>query len=74
MTSEPGVNIIDAGAVTVWIASFAQVLPSIAAILSILWFLIRIFESDSVQAMLGKYAWLNKETRHGKDKDGVDGN
>ena len=69
MTHEPGAQIIDAGAVTVWIASFAQILPSIAALLSIIWFAIRIIESDTVQGLLGDWGWIKKENKNGVAKD-----
>lgn len=65
---EPTANVIDASAVTIWIASFAQILPSVAAFLSVIWFAIRIVESETVQGMLGSYAWIKKGDRHnGKD-------
>ena len=45
---------VDAVALTVAGMSWLQILPHIAAVLSIIWFLIRIYESDTVQKMLGK--------------------
>lgn len=65
---EPTAHYYDVGAVTIWLASFANMLPSIAALLSIIWFLIRIAESETVQSALGKYRWI-KETKDGKGND-----
>lgn len=69
MPNEPTANVIDVGAITIWIASLSQVLPSIAALLSIIWFVIRIIESETVQQMLGRAGWIRpkaKETKNGK--------
>ncbi len=63
MTHDQGPNALDATFATVGIASFMQYLPSIAAFLSILWFLLRIVESDTVQHFLGKYRWLKTGDR-----------
>ena len=68
--NDPGLNIADATAATVGIASFMQYLPSVAAFLSIIWFVLRIMESDSMQKLLGKYAWLksgDKRNDHSED-------
>lgn len=60
-------HVLDLGAVTIWIASLAQILPSIAALLSIIWFLVRIMESQTFQLMLGKYSWMKqKENKNGE--------
>lgn len=64
-----GLNAYDATAATVGLASFMQYLPSIAAVLSIIWFLIRIAESDTVQQMLGKYRWIKGDRQHGTSED-----
>lgn len=61
-----GTNWMDAGALGVWIASLADILPAIAALFSIVWFALRIMESRTVQTLLGRYAWI-KETRHDED-------
>lgn len=68
MPNEPTANIIDAGAITIWIASLSQILPSIAALLSIIWFVIRIIESETAQKLLGRYGWLKKEMKNGSNK------
>ena len=53
----------DVGAVAVWLASMAQWLPAVASMLSILWILLRIIESRTVQHFLGAYAWIKEEDR-----------
>lgn len=58
---------LDLGAVTIWLASLAQILPSIAALLSIVWFVVRILESATFQLLLGRHAWMKqKETKDGE--------
>lgn len=64
---EPTAIYGDMGAVTIWIATFAQMLPSVAAFLSVIWFLIRIAESETAQTMLGKYRWINKGDKQHDD-------
>lgn len=54
-------NAFDIGAIVIWIASLANILPSIAAVLSIIWFAIRIAESESFQQLIGSYRWMNKD-------------
>lgn len=44
----------DIGSVGVILASIADWFPSIASLLSIVWFLIRIYESRTVQGLLGR--------------------
>lgn len=61
-------NVVDAGAATLWLAAAIDMAPSIAAVLSIIWFVIRIAESNTVQKMLGKYSWM-KETKDGPSTD-----
>lgn len=48
------VNAVDAGAVGVTVAAVAGWLPAISAALSIVWLLLRIWESDTVQKLFGK--------------------
>lgn len=59
----------DVTAATVGVATIANALPSIAAVLSIGWFLIRIAESETVQLLLGRYRWINKGDKNGTAKD-----
>jgi hypothetical protein len=44
----------DAGAAAIAIGTLAQVLPSIAALLTIVWLLIRIWESDTARWLTGR--------------------
>lgn len=44
----------DAGAVGVWIAAMFEWLPEAAALASLIWALIRIYETDTVQELLGR--------------------
>lgn len=48
-------HIIDGGAVTLTVASFAQVVPNVAAVLSVMWFAIRILETATVQHFLKRW-------------------
>lgn len=66
MIQDDHARYVDAGAVMVWVASMANILPAIAAALSIIWMLLRIAETKTVQQMLGKYRWI-KETRNGDE-------
>lgn len=60
-------TVADVGFVVVWLGAATNYLPAVAAFFSILWFGVRILESQTVQLMFGKYAWIKKETRHGDD-------
>ena len=53
MTNDPK-TVVDVGAAAIAGLSWAQVLLNLAAILSIVWFLIRIYETKTVQK------WLNR--------------
>lgn len=61
--NDPGLNIADATAATVGIASFMQYLPSVAAFLSIIWFVIRILESETAQMLLRRVgrSWIKQQ-------------
>lgn len=52
--SEPTKHVADAGAALVAIGTLAQILPSVAAFLTIIWMLIRIWESDTVRSLTGR--------------------
>lgn len=54
MNEHPAVYTADALSVTVALASLLQWLPPAAALLTVLWTAIRIYETDTVQAVLGK--------------------
>jgi flagellar biogenesis protein FliO len=45
---------VDVGAAAVAGLSWAQILPNISAVLAIIWFLIRIYETRTVQKMIGR--------------------
>tara|TARA_B110000503_G_scaffold127495_1_gene197295 strand:- start:122 stop:295 length:174 start_codon:yes stop_codon:yes gene_type:complete len=47
-------NVIDGGAVAVSLGSLFEFLPAIASLLSVIWLLLRILESDTVQRALGR--------------------
>lgn len=66
--NSPTTNAIDAGAFTLYMASFANVIPAVAAFLSAVWFILRIMETRTVQHLLGRYAWVKREG----DKDEAD--
>lgn len=53
MTEEPK-QILDLAAATTGIASLAAWLPPIAAVFTIVWYGIRIWESDTVKELRGK--------------------
>jgi len=52
--SETGKHIGDAVSIVTVVGTLAQVLPSIAAIFTIVWTSIRIYETDTIQKLLGK--------------------
>ena len=52
--SETGKHIGDAVSIVTVVGTLAQVLPSIAAIFTIVWTSIRIYETQTVQKLLGK--------------------
>lgn len=60
ITNTPNSSLVDAGAITITVASFANVIPNIAAVLSVMWVLIRIAETKTVQKLLGKYSWIKE--------------
>ena len=52
--SETGKHIGDAVSIVTVVGTLAQVLPSIAAIFTIVWTSIRIYETKTIQKLLGK--------------------
>ena len=52
--SETGKHIGDAVSIVTVVGTLAQVLPSIAAIFTIVWTSIRIYETETIQKLLGK--------------------
>jgi len=68
MMNDPNVTSAgDVGAVTLSVMAFFNILPSIAALLSVIWLVLRILESRTVQTALGKRAWI-KEYRNDEDE------
>lgn len=59
--SETGKHIGDAVSIVTVVGTLAQVLPSIAAIFTIVWTSIRIFETETIQKLLGKKPKENKD-------------
>jgi hypothetical protein len=53
-THEAAKNVVDALSIGTVVATLAGILPSIAAIFTIVWTVIRIYETDTVQKFLGK--------------------
>ena len=52
--SETGKHVGDAVSIVTVVGTLAQVLPSIAAIFTIVWTSIRIYETETIQKLLGK--------------------
>ena len=52
--SEPAKHLVDALSIITVLGTLMDVLPSIAALLSIVWSILRIYESKTVQGWLGK--------------------
>jgi hypothetical protein len=58
--SEPTKHVVDALSILTVLGTLVEILPAIAAILSIVWSLIRIYESKTVQRWLGKENAVNE--------------
>jgi hypothetical protein len=54
---EAAKHVVDALSVGTVIASLAGIVPSIAALFTIIWTGIRIYETDTVQKILGRSAY-----------------
>jgi TctA family transporter len=54
MIPEGDKAIMDIGALGVTAGAFFQFLPSVTALASLVWVCIRIYETDTVQSLLGK--------------------
>ena len=52
--SEPAKHVVDALSILTVLGTLVELLPAVAAILSIVWSLIRIYESKTVQRWLGR--------------------
>tara|TARA_R110000824_G_scaffold314105_1_gene500966 strand:+ start:684 stop:857 length:174 start_codon:yes stop_codon:yes gene_type:complete len=47
-------NALDWSAMAISLGSLFEILPAIASLLSVIWLLLRIFESDTIQRALGR--------------------
>ena len=69
--NNPLQNAVDGATAAVTIASVLNYLPAVAAVLSIIWLAIRIYESKTVQKLLhkGRKHWTDYDTgtRYGDD-------
>ena len=52
--SEPVKHVVDALSIMTVLGTLVNILPAIAALLSIVWSVIRIYESKTVQGWIGK--------------------
>jgi hypothetical protein len=52
--SEPAKHVVDALSIMTVLGTLMNILPAVAALLSIVWSLLRIYESKTVQGWLGK--------------------
>ena len=46
--------VVDWGAVAIAAGTFFDFLPAVASLMSVIWFALRIYETDTVQRLLGK--------------------
>jgi hypothetical protein len=53
-THEAAKNVVDALSIGTVVGTLAGILPSMAALFTIVWTSIRIYETDTVQKLLGK--------------------
>jgi hypothetical protein len=58
--SEPAKHVVDALSILTVLGTLVEFLPAIAALLSIVWSLLRIYESKTVQRWLGKTDAVNE--------------
>ena len=58
--SEPAKHVVDALSILTVLGNLVEILPAVAALLSIVWSLLRIYESKTVQRWLGKTDAINK--------------
>ena len=58
--SEPAKHVVDALSILTVLGTLVEILPAIAALLSIVWSLLRIYESKTVQRWLGKKDAVNE--------------
>jgi|TARA_Y100000015_G_scaffold2927_1_gene2751 hypothetical protein len=69
MLDEPSKQIVDTVSVATTVGALAGVLPALAALLTILWTAIRIWETDTVQDLFQKRRKRDKKGRFVKEDD-----
>jgi|TARA_A100000172_G_C3002179_1_gene96688 hypothetical protein len=69
MLDEPSKQIVDTVSVATTVGALAGVLPALAALLTILWTAIRIWETDTVQDVFQKRRKRDKKGRFVKEDD-----
>ena len=69
MLDEPSKQIVDTFSVATTVGVLAGVLPALAALLTILWTAIRIWETDTVQDVFQKRRKRDKKGRYVKEDD-----
>ena len=69
MLDEPSKQIVDTVSVATTVGALAGVLPALAALLTILWTAIRIWETDTVQDVFQKKRKRDKKGRFVKEDD-----
>lgn len=55
--------IMDATSIGIWAGALIEILPAIAALVSIIWGIIRIYETRTVQRLLGKQPKTRKSDK-----------
>jgi hypothetical protein len=72
---EPAVSAIktigDAASIVTVVGTFAQILPPLAALFTIVWTSIRIYETETVQTMLGRRS--SRPSRSERGNGGTEG-
>lgn len=63
-----GRNVIDAAAMTITVGAVVNILPPIATTLTIVWLLLRIWESDTLRQLTGRMPI--KEIENGRKPEG----
>jgi hypothetical protein len=58
--SEPAKHVVDALSILTVLGTLVEILPAVAALLSIIWSVLRIYESKTIQRWLGKKDAINE--------------
>ena len=59
---------IDVAAIGTTVGSLGEILPPVASLFTIIWMVIRIYESTTIQGILGK----ETDNEHGSDPNNTD--